>query len=157
METLLLAGFTAALDAKGREQLSLLERPRPLAVQNRRTKALADRAALPALVSHWHSAGQDRLECQWSMESIAGTGALRALRDNDQTTVEARMDSVRVRVPAPQERIRRKGCVVDFRPRHQNKPSEHNRKTEDEFPREDALVLAIGLLLLAVAVVTYLY
>jgi hypothetical protein len=147
-----------ASEAEERSQLLLRERPRPLAVQNRRTKVLAaaaGRAARLALMCHWHTAGQDRLECQWTIESIAGTRALRAVGGNDQTTADARTDSVRARGPVPQDRLRATGRVVDF-------PPKHDRKIEDELyrrlRRQDALVFAIGLLLLAVAATaTYLY
>jgi hypothetical protein len=136
----------------------LLERLRPLALQNRGTKALAaaaGRAARLALMCHWHPAGQDRLECRWTSESIAGTGALRVIGGNDQTTADARTDSVCARGPAPQERLRGDGRVVDFLPKH-------DRRIEDQLyrrlRRQDALVFAIGLLLLAVAAAaTYLY
>jgi hypothetical protein len=72
-----------------------------------------------------------------------------------QTTADARTDSVRARGPAPQERLRGNGRVVDF-------PPKHDRKIEDELyrhlRRQDELVFAIGLLLLAVAAAaTYLY
>jgi hypothetical protein len=147
-----------ASEAEERSQLLLRERPQPLAVQNRRTKVLAaaaGRAARLALMCHWHPAGQDRLECRWTIESIAGTSALRAVGDDDQTTADARTDSVGARGPAPQERLRGDGRVVDF-------PPKHDRKIEDELyrrlRRQDALVFAIGLLLLAVAAAaTYLY
>jgi hypothetical protein len=104
---------------------------------------------------HWQPARQDRVECRWTIESIAGTRALRAVGDNDQTTAHARTDSVRACGPAPQERLRGDGRVVDFAPKH-------DRKIEDELyrrlRRQDALVFAIGLLLLAVAAAaTYLY
>jgi hypothetical protein len=78
-----------ASEAEERSRLLLRERLRPLAVQDRRTKVLAaaaGRAARLALMCHWHTAGQDRLECRWTIESIAGTRALRAVGDNDQTT-----------------------------------------------------------------------
>jgi hypothetical protein len=147
-----------ASEAEERGQPLLVERPRPLAVQNHRTKALAaaaGRAARPNLVCHWHPAGQDRLECRWTSKSIAGTSALRAVGDNDQTTAEARTDSVRARGPAPQEWHSGDGRVVDF-------PPKHDRKIEDELyrrlRRQDALVFSIGLLLLAsAAAATYLY
>jgi hypothetical protein len=139
-----------ASEAEVRGQLLLLERPRPLALA-----AAAGRAARLALMCHWHPAGQDRLECRWTIESIAGTGALRAVGDSHQTTADARTESVRAREPAPQERLRGDGPVVDF-------PPKHDRKIEDELyrrlRRQDALVFAIGLLLLAVAAAaTYLY
>jgi hypothetical protein len=140
-----------ASEAEERGQRLLLERPRPLAVQNHRTKALAaaaGRAARPNLVCHWHSAGQDGLECRWTSKSIPRTSALRTVGDNDQTTAEAWTDSVRARGPAPQERHSGNGRVVDF-------PPKHDRKIEDELylclRRQDALVFVIGLLLLAVA------
>jgi hypothetical protein len=146
-----------ASEAEERGQLSL-ERPRPLAVQNRRTKALAaaaGRAARLALMCHWRPAGQDRLECRWTSTSIAGTSALRIAGDNDQTTADAWTHSVRARGPAPQERLRGNGRVVDF-------PPKHDRKIEDEpyrrLRRQDALVFAIALLLFGVAAAaTYLY
>jgi hypothetical protein len=146
-----------ASEAEERSQL-LLERPRLLAVQNRSTKvlaAVAGRAARLALMCHWQPAGQDRLECRWTIESLAGTGALRAVGDNDQTTSDTRTNSFRARGPATQERLRGDGRVVDFAPKH-------DRKIEDELyrrlRRQDALVFAIGLLLLVVAAAaTYLY
>jgi hypothetical protein len=146
-----------ASEAEERGQLLLPERPRPLAVQDHRTEALAaaGRAARPNLVCHWHPAGQDRLECRWTSKSIAATSALRIAGDNDQTNAEARTDSVRASGPAPQERHSGTGRVVDF-------PLKHDRKIEDELyrrlRRQDALVFAIGLLLLAVAAgAIYLY
>jgi hypothetical protein len=139
-----------ALKAEERDQLLLLERPRPLAVQKRRTTAVAaaaGRVARPIPMCHWHPASQDRLECRWTIESIMGTGALCVVGDNDQTTADARMDAVRARGPASQERLRANGRAVDFPP--------HDRNMEDELGRQlrrqDALVLTVGLLLFAVA------
>jgi membrane fusion protein, multidrug efflux system len=87
----------------------------------------------------------------------------RAFGDKDETTAVPATDSVRVRGPAPQERLRGTRFFVDFLPGHEDNPAEHDRKTEDELRRrlrrQDALVAAIALLLLAVAAlgVTYLY
>jgi hypothetical protein len=147
-----------ASEAEERGQLLLLRYPRPLAVQDYRTKARAaatGRAGRPNLVCHWHSAGQDRLECQWTSTSMAGTSALRAVGDNNLTTAEARTDSVRARGQAPQERLCGNGRVADFQPKH-------DPKSEDELYRrlrqQDKLVFAVGLLLLAVgAAAIYLY
>jgi hypothetical protein len=68
--------------------------------------------------------------------------------DNDHTTANARTVSVRACGPAPQERLRDKRLIVDF-------PDELRRRLR----RQDALVGAIALLLLAVAAValTYVY
>jgi hypothetical protein len=154
-----------ASEAEERSQLLLLERPRPAAVQNRRTKPLATaagRATRLALMCHWHPAGQDRLECRWTIESITGTGALRGVGDNDQTTADARTDSVRTPGLAPQERPGGNGRVVEFPLAHEVEAPQHDRKIEDELyrrlRRQDALVFAIGLLFLAVGTAaTYLY
>jgi hypothetical protein len=154
-----------ASEAEERSQLLLPERPRPAAVQNRRTKPLATaagRATRLALMCNWHRAGQDRLECRWTIESITGTGSLRGVGDNDQTTADARTDSVRTRGPAPQERPGGNGRVVEFPLAHEVEAPQHDRKIEDELyrrlRRQDALVFAIGLLFLAVgAAATYLY
>jgi hypothetical protein len=72
-----------------------------------------------------------------------------------QTTADAWTDSVRARGPAPQERHSGSGRVADFSPKH-------DRKIEDELYRrlrqQDAVVFAVGLLLLAVAAAAiYLY
>jgi hypothetical protein len=139
-----------ALKAEERDQLLLLERPRPLAVQKRRTTAVAaaaGRVARPFLMCHWHPASQDQLECRWAIESIAGTGALRVVGDNDQTTADARTDSVRARGPAPQELLGGKSRAADFPPHDRNMADELRRQLR----RQDAVFLTVGLLLFAVA------
>jgi hypothetical protein len=101
-----------ALERVQRGQLSLLQRPRPLAV---RTRAAGDNDLTPD----------------------AGAGTPRA------------------RGPAPQERLRAKHLAVLLpAPMHERKIADELRS---RLRRQDALVFAIGLLLLAVAAATYVY
>jgi hypothetical protein len=85
----------------------------------------------------------------------------RAAGDNDWRTAEPATDSVRAYAPAAQEPLLAKRRVLDFLPGYEEKPPEHGRNTDELrrcLRRQDALVCAIGLLLLAVAAVaTYLY
>jgi len=85
----------------------------------------------------------------------------RAAGDNDRRTAEPATDSVRAYGPAAQEPLLAKRRVLDFLPGYEEKPPEHGRNTDELrrcLRRQDALVCAIGLLLLAVAAVaTYLY
>jgi hypothetical protein len=84
----------------------------------------------------------------------------RAVDDNNQTTIDPGMDTVRARRLALQERLLGKRLVVDFLPSYEEKPLEHGRKEglRRRLRRRHALALAIGLFLLAVAAaVTCLY
>jgi hypothetical protein len=71
----------------------------------------------------------------------------------DRTTAET--DSLRSGGAAPRGRLHGKLRVIDFPARQRDKPSEHDRKVGDELRRrlrrQDAIVLAIGLLLLTFA------
>lgn len=78
---------------------------------------------------------------------------MRAVGDNDHATAET--ESLRSQGAAPQDRLRGKLRVVDLPDAQSNTPAESDRRIDDELRRrlwrQDALVLAIGLLLLAVA------
>jgi membrane fusion protein (multidrug efflux system) len=86
-----------------------------------------------------------------------------AVGDNDRTTTDPGPASFRARRPVPQERLHSERRVDDFPLGHKRQRPEHSRKTEGELRRrlrrQDALVAAIALLLLAVAALamTFLY
>jgi hypothetical protein len=85
----------------------------------------------------------------------------RAADDNDQTTPDSGADSVRARRLTLLERPCAKRVAVNFVPRYEHKPPMHDRNIVDELRsrlrRQDALVFAVGLLLLAMAAVAVIY
>ena len=81
----------------------------------------------------------------------------RAAGDNDWRTAEPATDSVGAYGPAAQEPLLAKRRVLDFLPGYKDRPPEHDPNTDElrrYLPRQDALVCAMGLLLLAVAMST---
>jgi hypothetical protein len=89
-----------------------------------------------------------------------GPLAVRKRADNNQTTIDPGVDSLRARRLALQERLLGKRLVVDFLSSYEEKPQEHGRKDalRGRLRRRHALALAIGLFLLVVAAaVTCLY
>jgi hypothetical protein len=81
------------------------------------------------------------------------TVRMRAVGDNDHATAET--ESLGSQGAAPRGRLRGKLRVVDLPEAQRNTPAESDRRIDDELRRrlwrQDALVLAIGLMLLAVA------
>lgn len=81
--------------------------------------------------------------------------------DNDGTTGESGAVFVRSRRPATQESLRAERRALDFLPGDEDEPLESERNTDElrrRLRRLDALVWAVGLLLLAVAAgATYVY
>ena len=79
----------------------------------------------------------------------------RAVGDNDHTTADVETGILRSGGAVPQDRLGGKLRVVDLPEAQRKKPPELDRRIDDELRqrlwRQDALVLAIGLLLLAVA------
>jgi hypothetical protein len=79
----------------------------------------------------------------------------RAVGDNDHTTADVETGTLRSGGAIPQDQVRGKLRVVDLLGGQRSKPSENDRGIDDELRRrlrrQDVIVLAIGLLLLAVA------
>ena len=79
----------------------------------------------------------------------------RAVGDTYRTTTDVETGILRSGGAVPQDRLGGKLRVVDLPEAQRNKPPERDRRIDEELRRrlwrQDALVLAIGLLLLAVA------
>ena len=80
---------------------------------------------------------------------------MRAVGDNDQTTADVETGTRRSGGAVPQDRLHGKLRVVDLPHAQRNKPAELDRRIDEELGRrlrrQDAFVIAIGLLLLAAA------
>jgi hypothetical protein len=85
----------------------------------------------------------------------------RAADENDQTTPNSGVDSVRARGLTLLERRHDNRVAVDSLPGYEHKPPMHDRNIVDELRsrlrRQDALVFAVGLLLLAMAAMAVIY
>jgi membrane fusion protein, multidrug efflux system len=87
---------------------------------------------------------------------------VRSPADNDQTTADARTDSVRARGPAPQEPLPAKRVVVESPPLHDDQLPDQDRERRDKpgggSLRRHPFATAIGLpLFITVAAAGYLY